>query len=407
MGAVELGARPIDDYRTVVGDEAIDALREAAEPLAGARVLHVSSTAFGGGVAEELASLLALLRDLGLDVHWRIIDADDDFITVTKAIHNGLQGMEVEWTPDMTDRYLQGLEAQAGDLAENWDTVVVHDPQPCALRSFVDVPGAEPGRWVWRCHLDATNARPEVWELLRPHVEAYDVSVWTMDDYVPRDLDHARTAIFPPCIDPLSDKNRDLPREEVEQVCRAHGIDPRRPLVVQVSRFDPWKDPVGVIEAHQLIRQRVPDVQLALIGSMAADDPEGPRYRALADEARDGDPSVHMLENLDDAEVNALQRAATVVMQKSLREGFGLTVSEALWKCRPVVGGRVGGIVLQIRDGVDGYLVDSVEEAAERTIELLLDGPRSADMGVSGHDWVGQNFLITHLVKSHLDLLVG
>jgi trehalose synthase len=373
-------------------------------------VLHLNATAYGGGVAELLATHVPLLRSVGLDAEWQVMQGSDQFFGVTKGVHNALQGADLDWTPEMQKIYLEKVLDNALLFDSHYDFVVVHDPQPAALLSFLrDRLGSklQETRWIWRCHIDLTDANPKVWEFFRPFVEAFDASVWTMPEFVPASLEMARVVQAPPCIDPLSVKNLELAMPFCHELARQYGIDVHRPIVCQVSRFDPWKDPIGVIEAFRLVRDRVPDAQLLLAGSMATDDPEGFRVWEEAEEARGGDRDIFLLSNLHQVgsvQVNAFQRVASVVLQKSLREGFGLTVSEALWKGRPVVGGRAGGIKLQIRDGYDGYLVDSIEECAQRCIELLENPLRADEMGLKGREHVRRNFLSTRELEDWLRL---
>jgi trehalose synthase len=379
---VPLLEKHLDDYADVALPGTIERIRELAEPLIGARVLHINATAYGGGVAELLSTHVPLLRDLGIEAEWQVIHGSDDFFAVTKQVHNALQGAEVEWTTHMERVYLEHVLDNALLLEGEWDYVVIHDPQPLGMREYARDRGVAPDstKWVWRCHIDLTDANQHVFAFFQPLIEQYDASVWTMPQFVPPGMPTDRVVFAPPCIDPLSVKNLDLPRPFAEELLRQYGVRPRDPLVVQVSRFDPWKDPIGVIEAFQMVRDEFPNAQLLLAGSMATDDPEGFHYWELANEARAGDPDIHLLSNIQqvgNVQINAFQRVADVVMQKSLREGFGLTVSEALWKGRPVIGGRCGGIVLQIEEGVDGFLVDTVEEAAKRTAELLRDPARA------------------------------
>ena len=265
----------------------------------------------------------------------------------------------------------------------------------------------EDTKWIWRCHIDLTDANARVFEFFRPFIEQYDASVWTMPQFVPKSLSMDRVVFAPPCIDPLSVKNLDLPVPFVDEIVKQYGVRVRDPLMVQVSRFDPWKDPIGVIEAYRMVQEQIPDVQLVLAGSMATDDPEGFHYWELANEARAGDTNVHLLSNIQqigNVQINAFQRAAEVVLQKSLREGFGLTVSEGFWKGRPVIGGRCGGITLQIEDGVNGFLVDDVETAAKRATDLLRDPERATEMGTSGREHVRKNFLSTRELEDWLRL---
>jgi len=406
---VPLLEKDLADYEGVAGADTVERIRALAEPLRGARILHVNATAYGGGVAELLATHVPLLRSLGIEAEWQVIHGSDEFFAVTKAVHNALQGADVPWNHDMQKVYLEKVLDNALLLEDSWDYVVVHDPQPAALLTFVGYSGVNrPGtHWIWRCHIDLTDARADIWEFFLPHVEQYDASVWTMPEFVPASLGTERVVVAPPCIDPLSVKNLDLHDPFVTEICKQYGIDTTRPIMCQVSRYDPWKDPVGVIEAFRIVRDEVPDAQLVLAGSMATDDPECFRVWEQVEEARGQDRDIHLLSNIQqvgNVQINAFQRAADVVVQKSLREGFGLTVAEGLWKGRPVIGGRAGGIELQIRDGLDGYLVDSVESCARRTIELLANPDRADEMGMAGKEHVRQNFLSTRELEDWVRL---
>jgi len=407
---VPLLEKHIDDYSGIVGPEVIERIRELAAPLQGARVLHINATAYGGGVAELLATHVPLLRSVGIDADWQVMHGSDEFFSVTKAVHNGLQGADIEWTSQMQRIYLEKVLDNALQMDCDYDFVVIHDPQPAAILSFLrdrlSATGADT-RWIWRCHIDLTAANPAVWEFFRPFVQMHDASVWTMPEFVPESLDMDMVVHAPPCIDPLSVKNLDLAVPFCQELAKQYGLDVHRPIVTQVSRFDPWKDPVGVIEAYRIVRERVPDAQLLLAGSMATDDPEGFRVWDETEEARAGDRDIFLLSNLHQVgsvQINAFQRISDVVLQKSLREGFGLTVSEALWKGRPVIGGRAGGIKLQIRDGFDGWLVDTVEECAQRTIDLLADPVGADAMGSQGREHVRGNFLSTRELEDWLRL---
>ena len=406
---VPLLEKSLADYAEVAGADAVDRIRAAAAPLKGARILHVNATAYGGGVAELLATHVPLLRDLGIEAEWQVIHGSDEFFAITKNVHNALQGADIEWNADMQRIYLEKVLDNALLLEGKFDYVVIHDPQPAAILALA---GSSPvkgknTKWVWRCHIDLTAANPDVWEFFRPYVEQYDASVWTMPEFVPASLTMDRIVQAPPCIDPLSVKNLDLPEPFMREIVKQYGIDPDRPTLCQVSRYDPWKDPIGVIEAYRLAREHVPDVQLVLAGSMATDDPEGFQVWEEVDAARHGDHDIHLLSNIQqvgNVQINAFQRAADVVIQKSLREGFGLTVSEGLWKGRPVIGGRAGGITLQIRDDEHGFLVDSVEECADRSVELLQNPERADAMGIAGREHVRENFLSTRELEDWITL---
>ena len=408
LTSVPVTPKALADYRPIVGDAPIDEIQRLAEPLRGARVLHLNATAFGGGVAEILSALVPLLNDLGLKADWQIISGADEFFAVTKAIHNGLQGMFVPWTTTMRDTWLHYNRLNADLLDRDYDFVVVHDPQPAGVLVLALEDGRpRVGKWVWRCHIDLTAAQPELWDFLRPFVAPYDASIFTLRTYAKEDVPTREVFFFPPAIDPLSPKNVLLAPDTVDAILSRYAIDPHRPVLTQVSRFDPWKDPLGVIDAYRLVKREIPQVQLVLVASMAHDDPEGWSYYERTARRAGEDMDIQILTNLTgvgNVEVNAIQTAARVVVQKSLREGFGLVVSEALWKGRPVVAGNVGGIPLQVLDGATGYLVDSVESCATRCLELLLEPDRRQAMGQAGHEHVRSNFLVTRLVRDDLTL---
>jgi len=405
LQSVDIGSQSVDAYRASAGDEAVESLRTLAEPLRGARILQVSATPYGGGVAEMLRSEVPLLRDLGLDVHWKLIRGDDGFFSATKALHNGLQGSPKNLTTADEECYLAQSARNAEALEDDpYDVVVIHDPQPLALPALH---GRGSARWIWRCHIDTSEPNPQVWAFVRPLLAGYDAAVFTVGGFVPPDFPLSRREIIPPAIDPESPKNIEIGHQLAARVLSWIGVDITRPFVTQISRFDAWKDPLGVIDVYRLARQESPGLQLVLAGSMALDDPEGwDMYRTIHDETRD-DPNVHVFTNLTgvgNIEVNALQRLAAVVIQKSLREGFGLVVSEALWKETPVVASRAGGIPLQLRDGEGGYLVDSISECADRVAELLADSDRRQRVGSRGRGLIHERFLLTRLVSDSLRL---
>jgi trehalose synthase len=408
LNLVPTPAKSLGDYAAVVGSQVIADLRARAERFKGARMLHVSSTAFGGGVAELLYTQVPLFRDLGIEMEWRLLEGHEAFFTVTKAMHNGLQGAEVPWTEEMRALFLEVNQDNAEALTEDYDFVIVHDPQPAGmLPVLLDDKGPQKGKWIWRCHIDLTARFEPVWEFLGPLISRYDAAIFTMEDFVPGDLDVPNLVLQPPTIDPLSLKNVSLEPEAVTEVIRTYGIDPLRPLALQVSRFDPWKDPTGVMDAYRMAKEEIAGLQLAMIASMAHDDPEGWHYLKVAEDHRAGDPDIFLLSNLQDVgslAVNAFQRAADVVIQKSLREGFGLTVAEAMWKRKPVIGGNVGGIRLQIVDGDTGFLVDTPEQCARRMVELFLDPDKASAMGIAGRARVRERYLTTRSIGDLLSL---
>jgi trehalose synthase len=400
---VGLGPRSLADYTHLCGRSLIEEIRGLAEPLNGRRVLHVSATAFGGGVSEILFTLVPLMRDVGLDAHWQVILGREEFFNVTKLLHNSLQGDPQALSVEQREIYDRYNLLNAMGLEGGWDAVVIHDPQPALIRHYAP---DRAKRWVWRCHIDLSEPNPDSLERLVPYMREYDASFWHVDEFVPEDLD-GEVRIVPPAIDPLSPKNMALSPLDAAFVCEQFGIDPDRPLICQVSRFDPWKDPIGVIDAYRIVHERIPEVQLALVGSMASDDPEGWEYFQETFRYADGDPDIKILNNLNNVgaiEVNAFQSQADVVVQKSLREGFGLTVTEALWKARPTVAGRVGGIPLQIVDGETGYLVSTPEETARRCIEILTDPELGKRLGRAGKERARARFLAPRLLRDYLRL---
>jgi trehalose synthase len=405
LDIVDVGESSLAAYRGVAPDDLLDAVTRAAKALRGARVLHVNATPYGGGVSELLRSVVPLLNDQGLVADWRIISGDEPFFQVTKAIHNGLQGAKVDLSDADKARYLATSRANAAAFDASYDFIFVHDPQPAALLEFA---GKGRARWIWRSHIDTANANPAVWSFLRPFLAEYDASIFTMAEFVPADLPTPVVEVIPPAIDPRNPKNLALPEATARQVLEWIGVRTELPLVTQVSRFDPWKDPLGVIEAYRLARNEVPDLQLALVGSMATDDPEGwDMYRQIRS-AIAGDKHAHVFTNLvgvGNIEVNAFQALSKVVVQKSLREGFGLVVAEALWKGTPVVAGRAGGIPLQMADGTGGFLVDSTEECARAMVTLLRDEPRARALGASGRERTRRHFLTPRLVLDELCLM--
>jgi trehalose synthase len=396
----------LNQYAEVVGQRAVDQVRQLAEQLAGKRIVHVNSTREGGGVAEILHKLIPLKHALGLEASWEVISGSPEFYNCTKTFHNALQGNHVAPTKRDLEAYEEANRQFADQYRDNFesaDIVFIHDPQPAPAAKLM--PGRK-GKWVWRCHIDASHPYYKVWRYLRQWVEAYDASIFSLPEYSRR-LPHPKY-IIAPSIDPLSEKNMELPQEEVDGVRAQFGLDPDRPLIVQISRFDRFKDPLGVIEAYKLARRFVP-LQLVLAGGGASDDPEGAAVLEEVRHAADGDPDVHILLLPSDAHrtINALQRTADIVLQKSLKEGFGLTVTEAMWKHKPVIGGDVGGIRLQVIDHYTGFLVRSPEGAALRIRYLLSRRDKLTSMGERARRHVRENFLLTRHLREYLTLMVS
>jgi len=397
----------LEDYKDIVGKDVIDQLWQLAELLEGIKVVHVNSTRYGGGVAEILDKLVPMMSELGVESGWEVIEGNPDFYKCTKGFHNGLQGKRVE-IPESSLRIFEEINADNADrlrdrLADA-DIVFIHDPQPAPLLSLCP---KRRGKWIWRCHIDISRPYRAIWKYLRKFVEDYDASIFSLADFSQR-LPHSQYLI-PPSIDPLSDKNRDLVKDETDIIYKEYGIDPNRPLIVQVSRFDKFKDPIGVIRAYHLAKEFIPSLQLVLAGGSADDDPEGQAVLNSVMNARNDDFDIHVLSLPPDSHltINALQRAADVVLQKSIKEGFGLTVTEAMWKSKPVIGGNTGGIRLQVVNHHTGFLVDTPEGAALRIRYLLFHKEKLDEMGQKARRFVRENFLLTRHLREYLTVMVA
>lgn len=393
----------LQDYVPLVGRSTIEALNALAGRLSGKVVQNINSTYTGGGVAEILTRMVPLLNQLGVDARWTTIKGDDRFFGVTKKFHNALHGKAEHVSPEDFSIFLEVSRKNLEELKFNGDIIFVHDPQPVVLISKKQEIGE---RWVWRCHIDVSNPNEDVWEFLRNYVVEYDATVFSAPNFA-RKLPN-RQFLIHPSIDPLSDKNKDLPSEIIDSVLHKYGLDKEKPMIVQVSRFDYLKDPIGVIEAFEMVRKNIP-CQLVLAGGTATDDPESDKVLQEVNDRASSNPDIHVLliPPESDIEINALQRAASVIMQKSIKEGFGLTVTEGLWKGKPVVASAVGGIQLQIKNKFTGLLCHSIEGAAF-AIRLLLSNPEYAQwLGKNGLEHVRQNFLITRHLKDYLMLFVS
>ncbi|MCD6524357.1 MAG: glycosyltransferase [Thermococcus sp.] len=396
----------LQDYKGIIGEEALNRILEKAERVKGATFANVNSTSFGGGVAEILHNLIPLMRDVGLDARWFVIEGTDEFFNVTKSFHNALQGnKELRLTEDMKHLYIETNRKNAADVdLGSFDYVLIHDPQPAPLIEFYE----KKRPWIWRCHIDLSDPNMEFWKFLRRFVEKYDAYIFHMEEYVQSDLEGDKVVIMPPSIDPLSEKNMELSETEILRTLERFDVDPDRPILTQVARFDPWKGVFDVIDVYRKVKEKIPDVQLLLVGVMAHDDPEGWVYFEKTLRKIGEDYDVKVLTNLNGVharEVNAFQRASDVVLQMSIREGFGLTVTEAMWKEKPVIGRAVGGIKLQIIDGETGFLIRDVNEAAEKAIYLIKHPEVVREMGRKAKERVRGNFIITKHLERYLDLL--
>ena len=386
----------IEDYKDIVDPGDLRAIRALATRLKGKTMLHVNSTAEGGGVAEILQRLIPLIKNLGIDVRWEVLNGTKPFFEVTKGLHNSLQGKGMHITKAMWDSYEEVNRANAGRLDLDADCVVIHDPQPAM---FIDY--KKRGSWLWRCHIDISSPDSVTWYFLKNIIEKFDCAMFSVANF-------AQSVSIPqfmmqPSIDPLAEKNIDLEQEEVEAVYERFNIPRDKPVLLQVSRFDPFKDPCGVIDAFKQVK-KYHDCRLVLAGGTATDDPEGEIVLKEVQEKAAGDPDIHvlLLPPFSDREINALQRGATIVLQKSTREGFGLVVAESLWKGKPVIGGDVGGIPLQIINGETGFLVHSIEGTGYRTRQLLENPAQAQRMGEAGREHIRRNFLITRNLRNYL-----
>lgn len=396
----------LDNYKQIVGEEVINELHCLAAPLKGKKIVHVNSTLRGGGVAEILTKMVPMMQALGIDTQWRVIQGTADFFQCTKDFHNAIQGNKVLLKPTCFKIVEEVGASNAEQLRpelEEADIVMIHDPQPLSLINFI--PNRK-GKWIWRCHIDASRPYRPVWKYLNGFICKYDASIFSLADFA-HPLPHP-IFIVPPSIDPLSIKNTELEKGEIETVCSLFNIDINRPKIVQISRFDRFKDPIGVIETYRLAKKFKPHIQLILAGGGASDDPEGEIVLNEVQKASSEDPDIHILLLPDDSHktVNALQTLADVVLQKSIKEGFGLTVTEALWKGKPVIGGNTGGIRLQVINWQTGFLVNTPEGAAYRLRYLLEHEQAIEEMGKKGREFVKEKFLITRHLKEYLTLML-
>ena len=395
----------LEKYAQHAGEDVVEHLRQLASSLKGLKVVHVNSTRVGGGVAEILHKMVPLMQELGLETSWEVINGDTPFYQCTKSFHNALQGDRINIPDKLLKEYEQTNQKTSEilrDKLQNADVAIIHDPQPAALiKHFPE----RKGKWVWRCHIDLSRPYRAVWKYLRKFVIDYDASIFSLSTFA-QQLPHP-IYLIPPSIDPLHDKNVELSRNEIEEIYGRFNIDPRRPLILQVSRYDRFKDPIGVIQAYKISKKYFPSLQLVLAGGGATDDPEG---EAVLNEVRaeaTGDDDIKVLLLPGDAHrtINALQRASHIILQKSIREGFGLTVTEAMWKHRPVIGGDTGGIRVQVINYHTGFLVNTPEGAAFRIRYLLNHEDRMHEMGEKAKEFVRENFLITRHLREYLTLI--
>ncbi len=402
---MQVGRRRLADYRSLVARDLLAEVRELATAVRGLRVCHVSAHGTRGGIAELLVGMVPLLNDVGVDASWRVLGGSDEYFRVGRALHDGLQGAPTAISDHDMRVYERHSLLNAGGMTGHFDVVIAHDPHPLGLRQGLDSDGDT--TWIWRCHLDLSEPDPAAVERVRPLLDPFDLGVFHMPSYLAPNLVRD-PVVIPPAIDPLTPKNMLLAADDAAHVVSRFGVDPTRPLMTQVSRFEPWKDPMGVIDAFRLAREEVPGLQLALVGPRRTAEASGEDHFQRTRDHAGGDPGIHLLsdeQDLGPVEVNAFQTQADVVVQKSLREGFGLTVTEALWKARPTVASDVGGIPRQITDAVTGYLVDSPERCAARVVDSIRDPAWAHEMALRGKQRVRDEFLTPRLLRDWLGLL--
>jgi len=396
--------KSLDDYSEIVGDQVLSSIYRKARRLTGKHILHINATYQGGGVAEILGSVVVLMNDIGIDTGWRILHGTPDFFAITKKFHNALQGAPINLTEIKKRLYIRANEDFSMFTHIDHDYVIIHDPQPLPLIKYY----AKKQPWIWRCHVDLSTSNNAIWDFLKKFILRYDMMIISSEKYRREDLP-VEQRIIQPAIDPLSPKNMEISQGDISKYLKKFGIPRDKPLITQISRFDKWKDPEGVIQVFKLVKKKV-DCRLVLCGSMAADDPEGWMiYEKVERKAKDliENKDVILITSENSILVNALQRVSAVIIQKSTKEGFGLTVTEALWKGTPVVSSNIGGIPLQVTDGENGFLVEVGDKKgfAERIVQLLKNPELAEEMGKKGKEMVRKNFLITRIISDYLDLL--
>jgi trehalose synthase len=412
FGTIALSSKALAEYQPIVGEEALAELDRLARPLRGVRVLHLSVAAFGTAVADTLSSLVPLMNDLGLPSQWQVLRPAHEFIAVNKVMYEALAGVGARWNAGMETVWQEYAAMNAELFAEDFDVVVAHDPQPgCILSAFTERRGRRPsGRWIWHCHLDLSEAQPDVWQLMHRYCRTYDALVFDLPEYVPKDVEAPIITVIEPAIDPLGPRNMDLSADTVTAMLERYGVDPSRPMVCQISPFDHWHDPLGLIEAYESAEEQVPGLQLVLVATYLAEDPEMRDYYDQVARRAEPHPDIFVLSShsslrgLGNVELNAFQRAALTTAQRSIRKGFWVMASDVLWKERPVIASPLGGIPRQVIDGETGYLAHTTEQFAKRIVELHEQPELAARLGRAGRQHVRANFLITRYLRDYLRL---
>ena len=396
---------PLSEYAQIVGEESIEELRELAEEIKGVKLQEINSARYGGGVAEILLTFIPFMKMLGIEIRWDVIEANPSFFQATKTLHNFLQGREV-FSISMARKYWETLWKNKEIIDKECNIVTIHDPQPMGLIEFLDK--VQETKIIWRCHIHLETYHHRISHdfsrFIKDAIEKFDAAIFSTFQFLP--LWNIPSFVVPPFIDPLSKKNKELPLHKIEKILAKYEIDQQVPLITQVSRFDMFKDPLGVIGAYKMIRGKTP-CQLLLAGGSAADDPEYAKILKMVQKKAEGYPNIHVVDLPPDSheEINAFQRASQVIIQKSIKEGFGLTVAESLWKGKPVIGGAVGGITLQIKDEWNGFLVSTVQETAEKILYLLRHPEEAQEMGQKGKEFVAEHFLLTRGIRDHLKII--
>ncbi len=401
---VSLKPKKLKEYKNITNDKLYREITQLAKDLKGLKVLHINATKFGGGVAEILYSLIPLTQGLGIKAEWQTIVADDRLFEITKAFHNAFQGEKFD-IDKRIERTYKRFNAYNAHLTEGeWDIIMIHDPQPAAIPYYLS---EDKTKFIWRCHIDTSSPNKKMWKFFKPFLCEYSAAIFTSKEFAPKsfNLPIRKKYFVPPAIDPLSPKNKNITERMAKKILESFNVDANKPLVIQISRFDIWKDPIGVIKAYKIAKKKIPELQLVLAGSLAHDDPEGWKIYKKIEKYVTKDKNISLLSNLSNfgnIEVNVFQRASNIVLQKSIREGFGLTVSEAGWKGTPVIGSKVGGIKLQIIDGKTGYLVGNIKECADKIIYLLENPTEGEKLGLNAKKYIQKKFILPRLLRDHL-----
>jgi trehalose synthase len=401
---VSLEPKKLKSYKNLIDKNLFDKIINLSKLLKNIRVLHINSTSFGGGVAEILRSLIPLMQDIGIKAEWQTIVADNRLFEITKSFHNGLQGQEINLDREIERAYKRFNAYNAHLIEGNWDVIIIHDPQPAAIPYYLT---NIKSKFIWRCHIDTTSPNKKLFKFFESFLSEYKAAVFTMKEFVKKDFPIKKIFIVPPTIDPLDNKNNFLEDKVVEKIIESCGINIKKPIIAQVSRFDKWKDPIGVIKSYKLAKKKIMNLQLVLSGVLAEDDPEGWKIYKEAENYASKDKDIFVFTNLNNfgnLGINALQTISKIILQKSTREGFGLTVAEAMWKGTPVIGGDVGGIRLQIVDGKTGFLIHNEKECAEKIVFLLKNENIRRKLGMNSKKYIQKGFLLPRLLKDHLKI---